>query len=142
MRFTTSSSSALTSLLLSCFIAATSSSLTTALPSSRYSFKNCLMVGITSCQSSVSPVFVSVTKLLAIKTDLIKGNVNNSCARGDGFALASSGRSILLPGYNSLFATNFIVSGLGVISVYMLITGLPVLIIILFLLYTKITLIL
>jgi hypothetical protein len=28
-----------------------------------------------------------------------------------------------------LFATNFIVSGFGVISVYMLITGLPVLII-------------
>src|SRR5215204_6419695 len=37
--------------------------------------------------------------------------------------------SILLPGYNSLLATNFIVSGFGVISVYILITGLPVLII-------------
>ena len=75
------------------------------------------MVGITSCQSSISGVFVSVTKLLAIKTALINGKVNNSCANGDGPALASSAKSILLPGYNNLLATNFIVSGLGVISV-------------------------
>src|SRR6478736_4567339 len=117
MSFTTSSSSAETSLLLSDFMAATSSSLITGLPSSMYSFKNCLMVGITSCQSSVSLVLVSVTKLLAINTDLIKGKVNSSCASGDGFADASSGKSTLLPGYNSLLATNFMVSGLGVISV-------------------------
>ena len=50
-------------------------------------------------------------------TDLIKGKVNNCCAKGDGFELTSSGKSTLLPGYNSLLATNFIVSGLGVISV-------------------------
>ena len=87
------------------------------------------MVGITSCQSAVSFVFVSVIKLLAIKTDLIKGKVNNSCANGDGTALASSGKSMLLPGYNNLLATNFIVSGLGVISVYMLMMVLPVFII-------------
>ena len=43
------------------------------------------MEGITSCQS-VSAVFVSVTKLLAIKTALIKGKPNNSVARGEGFA--------------------------------------------------------
>src|ERR1700749_4233460 len=87
------------------------------------------MVGITSCQSSVSPVFVSVTKLLAINTLFIKGKLNSSFARGDGPAKLSSGKSMLLPGYNSLLATNFIVSGLGVISVYMLIIGLPVFII-------------
>jgi hypothetical protein len=78
---------------------------------------------------SVSVVFVSVTKLLAINTALINGKPKSSVARGEGLALSISGRSKLLPGYNSLFATNFIVSGLGVISVYMLITGLPVLII-------------
>src|SRR5690242_3121616 len=98
------------------------------LPSSRYSFKNCLTVGITSCQS-VSGVFVSVTKLLAMNTLLMNGKPNNSTASGDGFAEDTSGKSILLPGYKSLFATNFIVSGLGVISVYILITGFPVLII-------------
>src|SRR4051812_46245864 len=129
MRTTTSLSSALTVLLLSLFMVATSSSFTTALPSSKYSFKNCLMVGITSCQSSVSLVLVSVIKLLAINTAFIKGKVNNSCASGDGLADVSSWKSMLLPGYNNLLATNFIVSGLGVISVYMLITGFPVLII-------------
>jgi hypothetical protein len=67
--------------------------------------------------------------LLAINTLLIKGKLNNSFASGEGPAVLSSGKSMLLPGYRSLFATNFIVSGLGVISVYMLITGLPVLII-------------
>src|SRR6476620_10115944 len=86
------------------------------------------MEGITSSQS-VSAVFVSVTKLLAIKTALMKGKPNNSVASGEGFALSASGKSMLLPGYNSLLATNFIVSGLGVISVYILIIGLPVLII-------------
>src|SRR5687768_11249884 len=110
-------------------MAAISSSFTTGLPSSKYSFKNCLMEGITSCQSSVSFVLVSVTKLLAIKTDFIKGKLNSSMAKGDGVAVDSSWKSILLPGYNNLLATNFMVSGLGVISVYMLITGLPVLII-------------
>ena len=129
MRFTTSSSSAVTSLLLSCFIAATSSSFITGFPSSRYSFKNCRIEGITSFQS-VSVAFVSVTKLLAIKTALIKGKPNNSVANGEGLPLSASGKSILFPGYKSLFATNFIVSGFGVISVYMLIIGLPVLIII------------
>src|SRR5258708_39082173 len=106
-------------------MAAISSSLTTGLPSSKYSFKNCLIEGITSCQSSVSLVLVNVTKLLAIKTDLINGKLKSSIAKGDGAALDSSWKSILLPGYNNLFATNFIVSGFGVISVYMLITGLP-----------------
>ena len=75
------------------------------------------MVGITSCQSAVSTVLVSVIKLLAINTAFINGNANNSCANGDGFAVVSSAKSILFPGYNNLFATNFIVSGLGVISV-------------------------
>jgi hypothetical protein len=55
--------------------------------------------------------------LLAIKTAFIKGNPNNSVASGDGPALATSGKSTLLPGYNNLFATNFMVSGFGVISV-------------------------
>jgi hypothetical protein len=64
-----------------------------------------------------------------MKTDFIKGKLKSSVAKGDGAALASSWKSMLLPGYNNLFATNFIVSGLGVISVYMLITGLPVFII-------------
>src|SRR6266540_7428174 len=96
---------------------ATSSSLTIGPLFSRYSFKNCLMVGITSCHSSVLAVFVSVTKLLAIKTLFIKGKLNNSFANGDGLAVVSSGKSILLPGYSSLLATNFIVSGFGVISV-------------------------
>ena len=53
------------------------------------------MEGITSCQSSVSVVLVSVIKLLAIKTALINGKVNSSCASGDGLALASSAKSIL-----------------------------------------------
>src|SRR5665811_2533137 len=114
---------------LSDFMLATSSSFTTGLPSSKYSFKNCLIDGITSCQSSVSFVLVRVTKLLAIKTDFIKGKLKSSIANGEGAALASSWKSMLLPGYNNLLATNFFVSGLGVISVYMLITGLPVLII-------------
>src|SRR6188508_2342456 len=127
MRFTTSSSSALISLLLSCLLVTISSSFITGLPSSKYSFKNWRTLGITSLQS-VSGVFVSVTKLLAIKTALIKGYPNNSIARGEGFAVSTSGKSMLLPGYKSLFATNFIVSGLGVISVYILIIGLPVLI--------------
>jgi hypothetical protein len=69
-----------------------------------------------------------VIKFAIIKTPLINGKLNSSDARGDGFALASSGKSMCLPGYNSLFATNFIVSGFGVISVYMLIIGFPVLI--------------
>src|SRR3984885_14127475 len=86
------------------------------------------MEGITSSQL-VDGVLVSVTKLMAIKTLLMKGKANNSFAKGEGAALVSSGKSILLPGYNNLLATNFIVSGFGVISVYMLITGLPVLII-------------
>src|SRR5688500_20359073 len=103
----------------------TSSSLTTTFASSRYSFKNCRMVGITSFQS-VSAVLVSVTKLLAIKTDFIKGNPNSSDASGEGLALSTSGKSILFPGYKSLLATNFIVSVLGVISVYILIVVLPV----------------
>src|ERR1700730_366402 len=94
----------------------TSSSLMTALASSSYFYKNCRTVGITSCQS-VSMVLVRVTKLLAINTLLMKGKPNNSMARGDGFADDTSGKSMLLPGYNSLFATNFIVSGFGVISV-------------------------
>src|SRR5829696_7241744 len=100
----------------------------TDLPSSRYSFKNWRMVGITSVHS-VSVVFVSVTKLLAIKTALINGKPNNSMAKGDGLAFSTSGMSRLFPGYRSLLATNFIVSGLGVISVYILMTGFPVLII-------------
>src|SRR4051812_17274659 len=86
------------------------------------------MEGMTSLHS-VSLVFVRVTKLLAMNTALIKGKPKNSMARGDTLALSMSGRSMLLPGYSSLLATNFIVSGLGVISVYMLITGLPVFII-------------
>jgi hypothetical protein len=60
---------------------------------------------------------------------LINGNPKSSEASGEGFALSTSGTSRLLPGYKSLLATNFIVSGFGVISVYMLIIGLPVLII-------------
>src|SRR4051812_4560628 len=128
MRFTTSLSSACTSLLLSVLRVATSSSLITALPSSRYSFRNSRITGITSFQS-VSAVLVNVTKLEAIKTDLINGKPNNSVARGEGLAVSTSGKSMLLPGYNSLFATNFMVSGFGVISVYMLIIGFPVLII-------------
>src|SRR5258708_40368451 len=60
---------------------------------------------------------------------LIKGKPKSSIARGEGLAVSTSGKSMILPGYNNLLATNFIVSGLGVISVYMLITGLPVLII-------------
>jgi hypothetical protein len=67
-------------------------------------------------------------KFAIIKTPLINGKLNSSDAKGEGFALASSGKSMCLPGYNSLLATNFIVSGLGVISVYMLIIGFPVLI--------------
>jgi hypothetical protein len=63
------------------------------------------------------------------KTAFTKGKANSSMARGDGLADSTSGKSILLPGYNSLLATNFMVSGLGVISVYMLMTGLPVVII-------------
>jgi hypothetical protein len=43
----------------------------------------------------------------------MKGKVNNSCASGDGAALVSSWKSMLLPGYNNLLATNFIVSGFG-----------------------------
>src|ERR1700760_3506009 len=86
------------------------------------------MAGITSSQS-VSAVLVSVTKLLAMKTALINGKPNSSMASGEGLAASVSGKSMLLPGYNNLLATNFIVSGLGVISVYMLMTGLPVLII-------------
>src|ERR1700749_3604245 len=83
------------------------------------------MDGITSSQS-VSGVLVNVTKLLAINTPRTNGNANNSCANGEGAASFSSGKSMLLPGYNNLFATNFIVSGLGVISVYMLTIVLPV----------------
>jgi hypothetical protein len=60
---------------------------------------------------------------------LINGKPKSSKANGDGLAVSISGKSMLLPGYKSLFATNFIVSGLGVISVYILIMGLPVLII-------------
>src|SRR3984957_5395841 len=105
-----------------------SSSLMTGLFSSRYSFRNWRIAGITSSQS-VSGVLVSVTKLLAIKTLLIKGKPNNSVASGEGFAASVSGRSMLFPGYSSLLATNFIVSGFGVISVYMLMIGFPVLII-------------
>jgi hypothetical protein len=52
-----------------------------------------------------------------MKTLLIKGKLNNSLAKGEGPARLSSATSILLPGYNSLLATNFIVSGFGVISV-------------------------
>jgi hypothetical protein len=52
-----------------------------------------------------------------MNTLLIKGNPNNSTANGEGFAEETSGKSMLFPGYKSLFATNFIVSGLGVISV-------------------------
>jgi hypothetical protein len=70
-----------------------------------------------------------------MNTALIKGKPNNSVASGDTFALSTSGKSMLFPGYRSLLATNFIVSGLGVISVYILITGLPVFIINLFLIY-------
>src|ERR1043165_7834449 len=104
-----------------------SSSLIIIFPSSRYSFRNWRMLGTTSFQS-VSVVFVRVTKLLAINTAFIKGKPNNSVANGEGFADSMSGKSALLPGYNNLFATNFIVSGFGVISVYILIIGLPVLI--------------
>src|ERR1700761_7599261 len=86
------------------------------------------MAGTTS-DHSVSGVLVRVTKLLATKTLFIKGNPKSSLARGDGFALSTSGKSALLPGYSNLLATNFIVSGLGVCSVYMLMTGFPVLII-------------
>src|SRR4030095_15164183 len=90
-------------------------------------FKNSRTAGITSFHS-VSGVFVKVTKLLAINTALIKGKPNNSEARGETVAVSASGKSMLFPGYKSLLATNFMVSGLGVISVYMLIIGLPVLI--------------
>jgi hypothetical protein len=55
--------------------------------------------------------------LLAINTAFINGNPNSSEANGDGTALEASGKSMLLPGYKSLLATNFIVSGFGVISV-------------------------
>src|SRR5438552_514913 len=116
MRFTTSSSSADTILLLSFLIVTTSSSLITTLPSSRYSFINWRIVVVTSFQS-VSGVLVSVTKLLAINTDLINGKPKSSTARGEAFAFSTSGKSMLLPGYNNLLATNFIVSGFGVISV-------------------------
>jgi hypothetical protein len=64
-----------------------------------------------------------------MKMLLINGKPKSSFARGDAFALSTSGKSMLLPGYNNLLATNFMVSGLGVISVYILMTGLPVLII-------------
>jgi hypothetical protein len=74
-----------------------------------------------------------------MNTLLINGKLNNSLASGDGPAEVSSGKSMLFPGYNNLFATNFIVSGFGVISVYMLITGLPVLIILFNFTTTKIT---
>src|SRR5213595_459164 len=103
-------------LVLSTFMAATSSSLIIGFPSSRYSFKNWRIVAVTSFQS-VSGFFVRVTKLLAINTALINGKPNNSTANGDGFAVSTSGKSILLPGYKSLLATNFMVSGFGVISV-------------------------
>src|SRR5580692_1420645 len=103
-------------MVLLSFFTTTWSSLITTFPSSRYSFKNCLIEGITSSQL-VSIVFESVTKLLAINTLLIKGKANNSLANGDGAAVDSSGKSMLLPGYRSLLATNFIVSGFGVISV-------------------------
>src|SRR4051812_7264002 len=83
------------------------------------------MEGITSSQR-VSGVLVRVTKLLAINTPRTNGNVNNSCASGEGVASFSSGKSMLLPGYNNLLATNFMVSGFGVISVYMLTIVLPV----------------
>ena len=57
------------------------------------------------------------SKPVVINTDLIKGNPNNSVANGEGLALSASGKSMLLPGYNNLLATNFMVSGFGVISV-------------------------
>ena len=41
------------------------------------------MVGIISCQSSVSVVLVRVTKLLAMKTDLMKGKLNRAWANGE-----------------------------------------------------------
>src|SRR6201986_2718014 len=110
-----------------------SSSFTAGLISSRYSLRNWRIAGMTSSQS-VSVVLVSVTKLLAMNTLFIKGKPKSSIASGEGLADSTSGKSMILPGYNNLLATNFIVSGLGVISVYMLITGLPVLIIMLFLL--------
>jgi hypothetical protein len=52
-----------------------------------------------------------------MNTLFINGKLNNSLAKGDGVANDSSAKSMLLPGYNNLFATNFIVSGFGVISV-------------------------
>jgi hypothetical protein len=52
-----------------------------------------------------------------MKTLLIKGKLNNSLANGEAMAWLSSAMSILFPGYKSLLATNFMVSGLGVISV-------------------------
>jgi len=76
-----------------------------------------LIVGITSCQSSVSALLVKVIKLLAINTLLIKGKLNNSFAKGEAIACASSDISILFQGYNNLLATNLFVFGLGFISV-------------------------
>jgi hypothetical protein len=43
-----------------------------------------LTVGITSCQSSVSTVFVRVTKLLAIKHAFYKRKLNNLLAKREG----------------------------------------------------------
>jgi hypothetical protein len=58
-------------IVLLAFKAIISSSLIMDFPSSRYSFKNSLTLGITSFQS-VSTVLVSVIKLLAIKTPFTK----------------------------------------------------------------------
>jgi hypothetical protein len=52
-----------------------------------------------------------------MKTLLMKGKLNSSLAKGEGVARLSSAMSMLFPGYKSLLATNFMVSGLGVISV-------------------------
>ena len=64
-----------------------------------------------------SKLSLYTAQMLAMKTALIKGKLKSSWASGEGFALASSGKSMLFPGYKSLFATNFMVSGFGVISV-------------------------
>jgi hypothetical protein len=67
-------------------------------------------------------LLVIVTKLLAIKTPLTKGNFNNSSAKGENpFASSVEVNSTDSPVSNKyLFATNFIVEGFGVISEYIL----------------------
>src|ERR1044071_6179909 len=69
---------------------------------------------------AVSPLAMELFSFPFIKSVFIKGKLKSSMANGDTATDDSSWKSMLLPGYNNLFATNFIVSGFGVISVYIL----------------------